>query len=380
MKVALVGPVYPYRGGIAHYTTLLHQALVAQGAEVLLISFKRQYPAWLFPGRSDRDPSEKGTAIPEARYWIDSLNPFSWLATFSRLRRFLPELLVLQWWTSFWAPVWLVLGGLTRLFLQVPIVIICHNVLPHEAKVWDRWLTRMVLGLAGRLIVQSEAERRKVLQLLPKMDVAVVSHPVYPMFAQGRPERAEARQQLGLAAEGKILLFFGMVREYKGLADALRALPDIRAVFSDVTLLVAGEFWGDKGQYLALIERLKLKEAVVIRDAYVPDEEAALYFAAADLLVAPYRRATGSGVVQAAAGCGLPVIASAALAAGLSLGAGKVPPEIPTGDPAALAQAINRFFCGDVDVAWRFDQPELWTERATWEDLAACVTAGGRSA
>ena len=288
MKVVLIGPVFPYRGGIAHYTTMLNKALRDAGHDVLLISFKRQYPQWLFPGESDRDPSRNALIVDDVRYCIDSLSPFTWFATFRLIWSFRPDVVVLSWWTVFLAPAWFVLSMLQRVFLRSPLVIICHNVLPHDGRKLDRWVARAVLGLATRLIVQSDAEKGQALNLIHKKQVNVIPHPVYDMFADQWIPREIARTRLGLAPDIPVLLFFGIVRRYKGLSEILSALPDIRARLGQVRLLISGEFWEDKQACLSLIDRLGVGDLVLIVDRYIPNEEVPLYFCAADLLVAPY--------------------------------------------------------------------------------------------
>jgi glycosyltransferase involved in cell wall biosynthesis len=308
MKIAFLGPVFPYRGGIAHYSTLLCQALRAAGHEALLVSFKRLYPRRLYPGESDRDPSQSPLVAEDAHYLIDSLNPLTWMSAFRFIHSRRPEVVVISWWTTFLAPAWFCIGGLCRLLIHRPLIFLCHNVLPHEAGLLDRIVARSVLGLGTRLIVQSDAEKQRLLAFLPGKRVDVVPHPVYDMFAGEQISREVARAQLGLSAEIPVLLFFGMIRAYKGLSDVLLALPAIRAELGEVRLLIAGEFWDDKQDYLALIERLGIGELVRIDDRYIPNENVPVYFSAADLLVAPYRTMTGSGVIQMAVGFGLPVV------------------------------------------------------------------------
>jgi len=350
MKLVLVGPVYPYRGGIAHYTTMLYQAMHKQHHDVLLVSFKRQYPHWLFPGRSDRDPSEKPLKVEGACYWIDSLNPLTWLNTFWRISRYQPDAIILQWWTSFWAPVWYTLGILNRFFLRRPLVVICHNVLPHEARWWDTLLAQIVLRWGDRFVVQSAEEKRRLESLIPGAQIAVVPHPMYDMFAGEKIPKEEARKQLGLPLETPVLLFFGIVRQYKGLRDILVTLPDIQARLGRVILLVAGEFWENKQSYIELIERLGIGDFVVLEDRYIPNEEVALYFSAADVLIAPYRQATGSGVVQMAHGLGVPVITTHVCESETGPKAiidGETCLVIPPGDSGSLVDAISRFFQTD---------------------------------
>ena len=312
MRVALVGPVYPYRGGIAHYTTMLYRALRERGHDVLMVSFKRQYPRWLYPGRSDKDPSKKPLIVEDAKYWIDSLNPITWLTTFWRIRHYRPDVLVLQWWTTFWAPAWFVLGIMNHAFYRKPLVYICHNVLPHEVQWWDPWLTRLSLRWGTYFIVQSDEEKERFTNLISiSKRVIVIPHPVYDMFVGQKMSKTEARRRLGLPLDVPILLFFGIVREYKGLREFLAVMPEIQAHFGKMILLVAGEFWENKQAYIETIERLGINNSVVIDDRYIPNEEVGLYFSAADALVFPYRWMTGSGVVNIAQGMGLPIVTTA---------------------------------------------------------------------
>jgi len=377
VRLVLIGPVYPYRGGIAHYTTMLYRALRGRGHEVLLISFKRQYPQWLFPGMSDKDPSKEPLKVEKARYWIDSLNPITWLTTFWRIRRYQPDAVILQWWTTFSAPVGFVLGLLNRLFLQRPLIIICHNVLPHEVRWWDPWLAKVVLRWGTRFIVQSVEEERRLTALIPGAQVVVVPHPVYDMFAGERIPKEEARKWLGLPLDVPVLLFFGIVREYKGLQDVLTALPEVRARLGRVILLVAGEFWEDKLPYLEMIERLGVGDLVVVEDRYIPNEEVPLYFSAADVLVAPYRRVTGSGVVQMARGMGV-----LAITTDVCGGEPKVTIDgetgfvVPSGDPESLADAILRFFRTSCQTRMG-DQIARGEEQSSWNCIADLVAGVG---
>jgi glycosyltransferase involved in cell wall biosynthesis len=308
MRVALIGPVYPYRGGIAHYTTLLYREMKKHKHDFLLVSFKRQYPRWLFPGDSDRDPSARPEQVEDAQYWIDSLNPWTWIQTFSRIRTYQPDVIVLQWWTVFWVPVWFCLALLNRLFMQAPLLFICHNVLPHETRIWDRWLAVLVLRWGKSFIVSSESERARLLSLLPKSNVTTVPLPSCNVFTKHRIPKDVARKKLGLPPSEPVVLFFGIVRQYKGLMDLINAMPIARKHFQDIWLLITGDFWDDKQPYLNTITRSGIVDHTIVTDGYVSNEDAALHFSAADVLVAPYRRATGSAVVQTARDFGIPVI------------------------------------------------------------------------
>lgn len=371
MRFVLIGPVYPYRGGIAHYTTRLSQALRKRNHELLLVSFKRQYPQWLFPGQSDRDPSDNPLEAEEAQYWIDSLNPFTWLTTFGRIRRYRPEAIILQWWTTFWAPTWFLLLILNRFFLQRPALIICHNVLPHETQWWDPWLARLVLRWGTRFIAQSEEEKRQLRTLIPDAEVEICPLPTFDMLARHRISKREARERLGLPRNVPVLLFFGIVREYKGLEDILMALPEIRERLGQVILAVAGEFWDRKQPYLDTIQQLGIEDSVIIDDRYIPDEEVGIYFSAADVLVAPYRRVTGSAAVQMARGFEMPVVTTriGGLAEVADSDMGLL---VTPADPKALAAALIRFFQINPELARRGQRKQQWV---SWDQLAAVIEA-----
>jgi glycosyltransferase involved in cell wall biosynthesis len=344
VRLVLIGPVYPYRGGIAHYTTMLYRVLRERGHDVLLASFKRQYPQRLFPGKSDRDPSEQPVRVEEVHYWIDSLNPITWLMTAWRIRQYWPDVIIMQWWTTFWALAWSVLGTLNRLFLQRPLVMVCHNVLPHEVRWWDTLLARLVLRNTSHFIVQSAEEEQSLLSLLPGARVTIAPLPIFDMFAGACVPREEARRRLDLPPDVPILLFFGIVREYKGLKDLIAALPEVQARMGKVILLVAGEFWEDKRAYLEMIEHLGVGDAVIIDDRYIPNEDVPTYFSVADVLVAPYRQVTGSAVVQLAFGCDCPVITTAVGGLVDLIRDGENGLLVPPSDSAALAASIVRYF------------------------------------
>ena len=308
MKVVLVGPVHPFRGGIAHYTTLFSQELLARGHETQLISFSRQYPAWLYPGTSDVDPSTNPFTAHDPKYWIDTLNPITWGLTFWRMWRFRPDVIIFQWWTTFLAPLWIVLGILCRLISGSPLVFICHNVFPHESREWDKWLAWLTLRWGSNFVVQSVAEEERLRQIISKANITVVPMPAFHMFNGNVIDRATARDTLGIAHDSNVMLFFGIVRAYKGLDLLLDAMPKVSLVVDNLCLQIAGEFWEDKEMYRRQIEQLGLTDKVSVSDRYIPNEEIAIYFSAADVLVAPYRYVTGSAVAQIALSFGLPIL------------------------------------------------------------------------
>ncbi len=372
-KLVLIGPVYPYRGGIAHYTTMLYRALAEQGIETLMISFKRQYPQWLFPGKSDKDPSHNALSVENVHYWIDSLNPITWLATFQHIRRYQPDVIVLQWWTTFLAPMWFVLGMLNGLFLGRPVTIICHNVLPHEVHWFDKILAKMVLRWGTKFIVQSKDEQAQLLSLLPDAQTSIVPHPRHTMFVSQRIPQKQARERLGLPTGIPVLLFFGIVRKYKGLENVLRAIPQVRDKLGAIRLMIAGEFWEDKRNYLELIQQLGIEEMITIDDRYIPNEEIGWYFSAADVLVAPYRKVTGSSVVKMAQGFGLPVVTTATEERSASTQTGEGIMTVPPDDVQSLAEVLVDFLANRPEISSPTPEPRI--EEKTWASLADAIRA-----
>ena len=348
MKIALVGPVFPYRGGIAHYTALLAAHLQRQH-ETRLYSFKQQYPRWLFPGRSQFDPSAVPLTPIVAQRWLTPWWPLSWQRVTHDWNVWQPNRVVIQWWVPFMAPMtmWLVDHARQK---GSRSILICHNVLPHEQSRLDEILAHLALRHADRLIVHSHAQQSLAHTLLPGCVTTVIPHPSYADFRSDTWSRARAREELGLT--GHILLFFGLVRPYKGLLDLLEALPTVVSEI-DVTLLVVGEVWGDAAVYQARMKELGLAARVRFIDRYVSNDEAAMYFAAADLAVLPYREATGSGVLQLAFGLGTPVVATR------TGGMDEVIEDEVTGflvhpgDTDGLGRAIVRFFREDRAASFR---------------------------
>jgi glycosyltransferase involved in cell wall biosynthesis len=346
LKIVLVGPVYPFRGGIAHYTTMLARALSAEH-QVEVVSFTRQYPRWMFPGESDRDPSQQAWRV-DARYMLDSLAPWTWWRTAEYILQQRPDVVLLQWWTTFWAPMLWTMGRRLRQHGLAPVFLV-HNVWLHEARAWDIWLTRQVLSTGRAFLVQTEREKRRIMALLPNVEVQIFPHPVYPMLAHSRVPREAARQRLGLPTEHPLLLFFGLVRPYKGLHYLLEALGLLRQRGEIFSLLVAGEFWEKMAPYESQIRRLGLEDQVRFDNRYIPNEELSVYFSAADVFVAPYVEATGSGSVNLALGFGIQVITT--FIDETLLSAGDRVTVVPPRDVTALANAVAAFRGGTAAVS-----------------------------
>lgn len=375
MRVVLVGPTYPFRGGIAHHTTLLARALRARH-DLRFHSFTRQYPGILFPGATDKDPSTASLADSDVLYTVDSMNPLTWRTTARDIVAFDPDLVVIPWWVVFWAPLDLYLLGVMRRRTRAVCALVCHNVTEHEEAGLKVALSRRVLGRAHRLVTSSAEETAKVRQLLgPDAPVVTAFHPTYADIGAVGGEavsREAARAELGVS--GRVLLFFGFVRPYKGLDTLLESMARLP---KDVTLVIAGEFWKDRQQYLDTIARLDLDRRVRIFDEYIPNERIPVFFRAADLVVQPYRSVTGSGVLQLAYGLDTPVVATSVGCIPEVIRDGENGVLVPPGDPAALANAIERAL--EPATLEQLRQGAVTTkDRYSWERFAALVTGEAR--
>ena len=341
MKIALVGPSWPFKGGIAYHTTLLYRELRRRHT-VQFHSFSRQYPAWLYPGESDRDESNLALKEEEARPTIDSLNPFSLFRTVRAIVAFEPDLLVLPWWVMFWAPhfTWLA-KALKRRRPDCRVVFICHNVSAHDSGAVSRLLTQWTLRNGDGFLVQSGRDREQLLSMLPTAHVQQIPHPVYRLYDRQTVDREAARRALQL--QGNVALCFGFVRPYKGVNVLLEALP---AVLQEVDLqtVVVGEFWGGTDTYRETLRRLGLLDRVRLVDRYIPHDEVKYWFAACDVVVMPYLEATGSGVLKLAYGCGRTAIASDVGSLGEEIIDAETGLLVPPGDASALAGALIRFY------------------------------------
>lgn len=303
MRIVLIGPVYPYKGGISHYTGLLCRAL-RQKHEVIMVSYKMQYPRFLFK-KEQRDYSNKSFQVEDTKYWIHTANPCNLILAARRIRKCRPDVVILQWWHPYFAPCYRILAALLG---KIPLLITCHNVFPHERFPMDRFLTRMVLKRADGYIVQSHLDEKDLLTVKPDANYVVTPHPTYNAFKMKNMGKAEARELLEVGSDSPMLLFFGFVREYKGLKYLLDALPEVKKRIPDIALWVVGDFGDDKDVYLKQIERNGIGDHIRLVEGYVPDQEVEKYFAAADLVVLPYVSATQSGIVQIAYGFDKPVV------------------------------------------------------------------------
>ena len=335
-RIALVGPLHPWRGGLAQYLQFLGEAL-QRHAQVNAVTFTRQYPGVLFPGTTQFDldaPRPKFLTMP----MLDSINPVTWRRTAAQLERWTPGAVVLKWWMPFVGPAFASSVGPLRK-RGTRVVLVCDNLVGHEPRVFDHAFTDWMMRNSDGYLVMSDAVERDLDRLKPGAPRRRVPHPFYAQFDRERWTRETARASLGLT--GDVALFFGYVRHYKGLDTLLTAWKRVRAVRPQATLVVAGEFYEDPSVYAGLVRDAG---GVRLLDRYIPDDEVEALFRAADVTVLPYRSGTQSGVTHVAYALGTPVIATRVGGLTESVRDGETGLTVPPEDPPALAAALVRFF------------------------------------
>ena len=338
MNIVLLGPAYPLRGGIAHHTGLLYRHLVKRHT-VDVMTFSRQYPGFLFPGKSQKEEKSEGMAIPSHAV-IDSTNPLTWFKAARTIASRNPDLLIVAYWLPFFGLCYGIIARLVRSRTKARVIFLCHNIIPHERRPGDRILTRFAFRAADYFIVQSHAVQKELKAFFPDAVSTVVHHPLYELFGAATPE-AEARATLGLS--GNILLFFGYVRPYKGLDILVSAMPLILKEIP-AHLLVVGEFYEAPDRYKSLITSLGLTGRVTVVSEYVASDRVGTYFSACDVVVLPYRSATQSGIAQIAYHFDKPVISTDVGGLGEVIANGKTGYLVPPNDPEQLAKAVIRFY------------------------------------
>jgi glycosyltransferase involved in cell wall biosynthesis len=362
MKICLIAPVPPFRGGIAKYCYALAQELEKRH-DLLLMSYTRQYPVLLYGKKSQLDlqisREEIATGFKRLSYDIDSASIGSWLATSEKIAAFNPDLVILPWWVTYWAPMYAyLLSALKRRGIKV--VFICINVFEHEDNALKKSVAKFILGRVDSLIVHSEQEKCTLLELNPK---ATVKKHLLPLFEYDSSAVSRRDKKLHL-------LFFGFVRPYKGLDVLLNAIGMLKE--HDVSLLIAGEFWRDKEDYLRLINDLGIAENVEIIDRYVTDTEMSQFFSWADLVVLPYRRSVTSGVIATAYGFKKPVLATNVGGFNEVIQDGCTGKIVASADPQALADGI-RWFLANRQINFAENIATFAAQAMSWGSLVDAI-------
>ncbi|MDR3142434.1 MAG: glycosyltransferase [Tannerellaceae bacterium] len=362
MKIAMLSAFYPFRGGIAQFNANLYEALKKEN-DVCPYTFRRQYPDFLFPGKTQYITAGDNALPVKSIPVLDTANPFTYLSAAGQIKKEKPDILLMKYWMSYFAPSLGVVAGSVRKNGTKTITIL-DNVIPHEQKFFDKALTTWFLKQNDGFIAMSGAVRDDLLLLHPKARSILKPHPLYNHFGD-KVETAKAREALGTDVNKKTILFFGLIRDYKGLdllIDAVSLLDD------SYQLIIAGEAYGSFDKYDERIKKANHPERIKVFNRYISDNEVPLFFSAADVCVLPYRSATQSGITSIAYHFELPLIATNTGGLKESIekpGAGLIIPEISA---TSIAETIQQFFHKDKNIFISNIRKEK--SLLTWEHFA----------
>lgn len=367
-KVIIIGPGHPLRGGLATFNQRLAKEFIDQGNDCSIYSFSLQYPSFLFPGKTQYT-DEPAPANLEINSVINSINPFNWIKIGNRLKKEKPDMIVVRFWLPFMGPALGTILRRVRKNKHTKIICIADNVIPHEKRVGDRSFTRYFLKSCDAFITMSEKVMDDLRLFQKTKPAKLVSHPLYDNFGE-IISKEEARKHLGLPGNEKIILFFGFIRKYKGLDLLFEAMADERMKGSGIKLLVAGEFYEDEKSYKEQIEKLGIKDQLILKTAFIPDSEVKYYLCAADAVIQPYRNATQSGVTPLAYHFEKPMVVT---------NVGGLPNLVPDKkvglvvepNPSAIATGILQFY----QLGEQYFIPHLRTEKQkySWANLVKAI-------
>jgi len=296
MNITILGPCWPYRGGIAAFSERLAHQFLAEGHQVKLYTYTLQYPSFLFPGTTQYTSAPQPEDLVVERS-LNSVNPLTWISLGKRICREAPDLLILAYWMPFMAPCQGTVARLARKNKKTRVLALCHNFIPHETRPGDMLLSKYLLGSVDGVASLSQSVCDDVHRFKPEMPTVASPHPLYDNFGE-KVDREEACSHLGLDPKCRYFLFFGLIRDYKGLDWLLDAFAKVEN--KDFKLIIAGEFYAHGEKYLEQARALQLEDRLVWKSEFVPDAEVRYYFSVADMVVQPYKTATQSGVTQIA--------------------------------------------------------------------------------
>ncbi|MEO0339838.1 MAG: glycosyltransferase [Bacteroidota bacterium] len=373
MKIAIIGTAYPYRGGLAAYNERLATQFQNEGHEVKIYTFTVQYPNFLFPGKTQYSTDPGPTHLDITRC-INSTNPLNWIKVGNQIRKEKFDLVIIKYWLPFMGPCFGTILRQVKKNKATRVVCIVDNMVPHESRIGDKAFTKYFVKPVEAYIAMSNTVLKDIELFDPQAPKKLSPHPLFDNFGAIQ-DRDKTLKTIGADPKLKYILFFGLIRKYKGLDLLLEAFADARFQDTNIRLIIAGEFYADASEYLELIERYKLSDKIIHVNKFIPDSEVATYFSAADLVVQPYKSATQSGVTQIAYHFNKPMVVT-------DVGGLKemVPHErvgfvVPT-QPLAIADAILKFFEGDFAQSM---EPYILEEKKkySWEILTQNILTLG---
>ena len=362
MKIIIIGPAHPYRGGIADTNESFALALKNEGHEVSVITFSVQYPAILFPGKSQFSEDTAPENLKISRF-INAVNPFSWSKSAGKINKEQADLVIFRYWTPFLAPA---LGFICRKIKNTVKIALCDNVIPHEKKFFDRAFTNYFLNPFDGFITLSKQVESELKQF-SSAPTMVHPHPINLNLGEAIP-KSTAKEKLGLKEDTKFLLFFGLIRKYKGLDLMLKAMAEKEVKALNIKLLVVGEFYDDPIKYEKMIADLGINNVVEIRNQFIPTEDIKVYFSACDLVTQTYHTASQSGITQMAINFNKPVLVTDV--GGLS----EIIHHMKSGyvvkkDPKEIAKLIVDFYTNAREEAFS-NYASLEKKKYSWRNMA----------
>lgn len=298
MKIVVLGTAWPYRGGIALFNERLAREFQKENDEVITYTFTLQYPSFLFPGKTQysEEPAPQDMTIVRK---VSSVNPFNWIKVGRELKKMAPDLIVIGFWLPFMAPCLGTIARIARKNGKTQVVSVVHNIVPHEHRIGDKMFATYFCNSVDGFVAMSDSVLNDLTLFDSVKPRVFCRHPLYDNFGK-QVDREEALSELGLDTNNRYMLFFGLIRDYKGLDIMLKAYADSRLRKMGVKLIVAGEFYNNAEKYFELEKELGLEGEVIWHREFVPDSKVRYYFGAADIIVQPYKSATQSGVTQIA--------------------------------------------------------------------------------
>lgn len=364
MKIAYLSTFYPFRGGIAQFNAALFREFEKQH-EIRAYTFSTQYPNLLFPGKTQFVQKGDNADIINSRRILNTVNPISYISTVDEIRNFSPEIMITKFWMPFFAPSLGYVSG--KIKKNAKVISILDNVIPHELRFGDMNLIKYFLNKNNGFVVMSEAVKKDLLHINPNSKYLMHPHPLYDHFGVKLRHR-EARVELGLPVDKKILLCFGFIRDYKGIDLAISAISKLG---DDYHLVIAGEVYGNFEKYEKIIDEYNVRKRVSLFTRYISDEETSFFFSAADACILPYKSATQSGIVAIAYHFDLPVIATnvGGLAEMITPYKAGLMAQKPDAD--SITDAVKKFF--KLNRNEFIENIQKYKELASWERLADSI-------
>lgn len=340
MKIIIIGTAYPFRGGIASFNERMALELINQGHQVVIYTFTLQYPDFLFPGKTQysTDPKPENLKIIPL---INSVNPLNWIKAGLKIRKEKADIIISKFWIPFMGPA---LGTVIRLAKnkKTKSISVIDNIIPHEKRPGDKLLAKYYTGAIDKFIVMSSSVKEDMKQFTTKKPVNLIPHPIYDNYGEILDKKTAAKH-LGISPDDKYVMFFGFIRDYKGLDLLFKAMATPEIKESGIKCIVAGEYYGNREKYEKLIDELGIRDKLILKTDFIPNDEVKYYFSAADLIVQPYKSATQSGISQLAYHFEKPMVVT---------NVGGLPEIVDNGksgyvvnpEPEAISNAILDFF------------------------------------